>query len=90
MNKHHVTISMCGCVSAWPSGKPSEFKHKEPRFESRQVPKKKGFQIRALKNEEILGVVPIKVPVAQRQSVYNTVVSHYDSQESEMKMVIAS
>ena len=51
---------------------------------------KKGFQIRALKNEEILGVVPIKVPVAQRQSVYNTVVSHNDSQESEMKMVIAS
>ena len=41
MNKHHVTISMCGCVSAWPSGKPSEFKHKEPRFESRQVPKKR-------------------------------------------------
>jgi hypothetical protein len=35
---------------------------------------KKGFEIRALKRKKKLGVVPLKVPVAQRQSVYNTVV----------------
>jgi hypothetical protein len=35
---------------------------------------KKGFEIRALKRKKYLGVVPLKVPVAQRQSVYNTVV----------------
>ena len=53
-------------------------------------PKKKGFEMRALKIKKYLGVVPLKVPVAQRQSVYNTVVYHLDSQESELKMVIAS
>ena len=51
---------------------------------------KKGFQTRAIKRKKYLGVVPLKVPVAQRQSVYNTVVYHLDSQESELKMVIAS
>jgi hypothetical protein len=35
---------------------------------------KKGFEIRALKRKKKLGVVPKKPPVAQRQSVYNTVV----------------
>jgi len=35
---------------------------------------KKGFEIRALKRKKKLGVVPKKPPVAQRQSVYNTVI----------------
>ena len=51
---------------------------------------KKGFQTIAIKRKKYSGVVPLKVPVAQRQSVYNTVVYHLDSQESELKMVIAS
>ena len=35
---------------------------------------KKGFKHKTQKLCRSLGVVPIKVPVAQRQSVYNTVI----------------
>ena len=66
-------------VSAWLSGKPSvqdiiNSYINENTGSNLEKSQKKGFEIRALKRKKKLGVVPKKPPVAQRQSVYNTVI----------------
>jgi len=57
MNKHHVTISMCGCerMAEWETFRVQRY---GTRVRILTSPEKKGFQIRALKKKEILGVVP--------------------------------